>query len=216
MMPVRIVIMAKAPVAGFAKTRLIPALGAEGAAQLAQKMLSHTLATALASKLGVVEICSTPDPTDPAWQNLDLPSNIVWSAQGDGDLGERMARAAVRTTRGGEAVLLIGTDCPAINVFTLHEAAQALHDYDASVLPTYDGGYALLALKRFDNRLFENMPWSTSTVALETLQRMVEMDCEVKLLQTLHDIDEPLDLAQLPVEWGYAAGYEINLDPTLA
>ena len=215
-MPVRIVIMAKAPVAGFAKTRLIPALGAEGAAQLAQKMLSRTLATALASKLGVVEICATPDPTDPAWQNLDLPSNIVWSAQGDGDLGERMARAAVRTTRGGEAVLLIGTDCPAINVFTLHEAAQALHDYDASVLPTYDGGYALLALKRFDNRLFENMPWSTSTVALETLQRMVEMDCEVKLLQTLHDIDEPLDLAQLPVEWGYAAGYEINLDPTLA
>ena len=216
MMPVRIVIMAKAPIAGFAKTRLIPALGAEGAAQLAQKMLSHTLATALASKLGVVEICATPDPTDPAWQNLDLPSNIVWSAQGDGDLGERMARAAVRTTRGGEAVLLIGTDCPAINVFTLHEAAQALHDYDASVLPTYDGGYALLALKRFDNRLFENMPWSTSTVALETLQRMVEMDCEVKLLQTLHDIDEPLDLAQLPVEWGYAAGHEINLDPTLA
>lgn len=215
-MPVRIVIMAKAPIAGFAKTRLIPALGAEGAAQLAQKMLSHTLATALASKLGVVEICATPDPTDPAWQNLDLPSNIVWSAQGDGDLGERMARAAVRTTRGGEAVLLIGTDCPAINVFTLHEAAQALHDYDASVLPTYDGGYALLALKRFDNRLFENMPWSTSTVALETLQRMVEMDCEVKLLQTLHDIDEPLDLAQLPVEWGYAAGHEINLDPTLA
>lgn len=216
MMPVRIVIMAKAPIAGFAKTRLIPALGAEGAAQLAQKMLSHTLATALASKLGVVEICATPDPTDPAWQNLDLPSNIVWSAQGDGDLGERMARAAVRTTRGGEAVLLIGTDCPAIDVFTLHEAAQALHDYDASVLPTYDGGYALLALKRFDNRLFENMPWSTSTVALETLQRMVEMDCEVKLLQTLHDIDEPLDLAQLPVEWGYAAGHEINLDPTLA
>ena len=216
MMPVRIVIMAKAPIAGFAKTRLIPALGAEGAAQLAHKMLSHTLATALASKLGVVEICATPDPTDPAWQNLDLPSNIVWSAQGDGDLGERMARAAVRTTRGGEAVLLIGTDCPAIDVFTLHEAAQALHDYDASVLPTYDGGYALLALKRFDNRLFENMPWSTSTVALETLQRMVEMDCEVKLLQTLHDIDEPLDLAQLPVEWGYAAGHEINLDPTLA
>lgn len=215
MMPVRIVIMAKAPVAGFAKTRLIPALGAEGAARLAQKMLGHTLATAIASKLGIVEICATPDPTDPAWQNLDLPNNIIWSAQGDGDLGERMARAVARTTLGGEAVILIGTDCPAIDVFILHEAAQALHDYDASLLPTYDGGYALMALKRFDNRLFENMPWSTSTVALQTLQRMVQIDCEVKLLQTLHDIDEPLDLAQLPVDWGYANSHKVNINSTL-
>ena len=203
MMPVRIVIMAKAPVAGFAKTRLIPALGFEGAAELAGKMLRHTVDTALASKLGVVEICATPHPTDPVWQNLDLPNNVSWSAQGDGDLGERMARAAARTTRNGEAILLIGTDCPAIDVFTLHEAAQALHDYDASLLPTYDGGYALLALKSFENRLFENMPWSTSTVALKTLQIMA-------------DIDEPIDLAQLPVEWGYAACKKVSLDSTLA
>jgi rSAM/selenodomain-associated transferase 1 len=216
MMPTRIVIMAKAPVAGLAKTRLIPALGAVGAAQLALKMLRHTLATALASKLGVVEICATPEPTDPAWQNLDLPSNIIWSAQGEGDLGDRMARAAARTTRGGEAVLLIGTDCPAIDVFILHEAAQALHDYDASLLPTYDGGYALLALKSFENLLFENMTWSTSTVALKTLQRMAQSDCEVKVLHTLHDIDEPIDLAQLPVEWGYAACKKVSLDSTLA
>jgi len=216
MMPIRIVIMAKAPVAGFAKTRLIPALGAEGAAQLAKKMLSHTLATALASKLGVVEICATPDPKDPAWQNLDLPTNMVWTAQGDGDLGERMARAVARSTSAGEAVLLIGTDCPAIDVFTLHEAAQALHDYDASLLPTYDGGYALLALKSFESLFFENIPWSTSTVALKTLQIMAQIDCEVKVLQTLHDIDEPIDLAQLPVEWGYAACKKERLDSTLA
>jgi len=210
MMPIRIVIMAKAPVAGFAKTRLIPALGSEGAARLAQKMLGHTLVTALASKLGVVEICASP------WHNLDLPNNIIWSAQGDGDLGERMARAVARTTRGGEAVLLIGTDCPAIDVFTLHEAAQAMHDYDASLLPTYDGGYALLALKSFESLFFENMPWSTSTVALKTLQIMAQIDCEVKVLQTLHDIDEPIDLAQLPVEWGYAACKKERLDSTLA
>ncbi len=216
MMPVRIVIMAKAPVAGFTKTRLIPALGADGAAQLAKKMLYHTVATALTSKLGVVEICATPDPTDTGWQNLDLPNNIIWSAQGEGDLGERMARVAARTTQNGEALLLIGTDCPAIDVFTLHEAAQALHDYDASLLPTYDGGYALLALKRFDNRLFENMPWSTSAVALKTLQIMTQIDCDVKVLQTLHDIDEPIDLAQLPVEWGYSTCKKVSLDSTLA
>ena len=203
MMPARIVIMAKAPVAGFAKTRLIPALGADGAARLAQKMLSHTLATALASKLGVVEICAAPDPTDSVWQNLDLPSNVIWSAQGEGDLGQRMARAAARTTRGGEAVLLIGTDCPAIDVFTLHEAAQALQDYDASLLPTYDGGYALLGLKKFNATPFDNMLWSNSTVAQETLKRMQQLGWKTKVLPTLHDIDETADLHYLPPEWGY-------------
>jgi len=203
MMPIRIVIMAKAPVAGFAKTRLMPALGAEGAAQLAKKMLHHTLATALASKLGSVEICATPDPADSVWQNLDLPSNVIWSAQGEGDLGQRMARAAARTTRGGEAVLLIGTDCPAIDVFTLHEAAQALQNYDASLLPTYDGGYALLGLKKFNATPFDNMLWSTSTVAQETLKRMQQLGWKTKVLPTLHDIDETADLHYLPPEWGY-------------
>lgn len=203
MMPIRIVIMAKAPVAGLAKTRLMPALGAEGAAQLAKKMLHHTLATALASKLGSVEICATPDPADSVWQNLDLPSNVIWSAQGEGDLGQRMARAVARTTRHGEAILLIGTDCPAIDVFTLHEAAQALHDYDASLLPTYDGGYALLGLKNFNATPFDNMLWSTSTVAQETLKRMQQLGWKTKVLPTLHDIDETADLHYLPPEWGY-------------
>jgi rSAM/selenodomain-associated transferase 1 len=203
MMPIRIVIMAKAPVAGFAKTRLMPALGAEGAAQLAKKMLHHTLATALASKLGRVEICATPDPADSVWQNLDLPSNVIWSAQGEGDLGQRMARAVARTTRHGEATLLIGTDCPAIDVFTLHEAAQALQVYDASLLPTHDGGYALLGLKNFNATPFDNMLWSTRTVAQETLKRMQQLGWKTKVLPTLHDIDETADLNYLPPEWGY-------------
>jgi glycosyltransferase A (GT-A) superfamily protein (DUF2064 family) len=60
------------------------------------------------------------------------------------------------------------------------------------------------------------MTWSTSTVALKTLQRMAQSDCEVKVLHTLHDIDEPIDLAQLPVEWGYTACKKVSLDSTLA
>lgn len=196
----RIVVIAKAPVAGFAKTRLIPALGAEGAAELAAKMLRHTLDTALASQLGTVEICATPDPTDPVWQNLGLPNNLSWSSQGDGDLGERMARAAARTARNGETVLLIGTDCPAIDVSTLREATEALQQYDACLIPTFDGGYALLGLKKFDAKLFDDMPWSTSTVAQETLKRMQQFGWQVNVLPTLHDIDEPTDLQYLPTE----------------
>lgn len=203
MMPIRIVIMVKAPVAGFAKTRLIPALGAEGAAELAKKMLLHSVETALAAGLGTVEICATPDPTDSVWQDMALPSNVTWNAQGDGDLGVRMARVAERTVRNGEAVLLIGTDCPAIDTFSLHEAAQALHQHDAPLIPTFDGGYALLGLKKFDASLFDDMPWSTSTVAQETLKRIRQLGWQTKVLPTIYDIDEPADLQHLPTEWDY-------------
>lgn len=203
MMPIRIVIMAKAPVAGFAKTRLIPALGAEGAAELAKKMLRHTMTTALASKLGIVEVCAVPAPSDSVWQNLDLPNNISWSSQGEGNLGERMARAAERTVHNGEAIILIGTDCPTIDASTLHEAAESLQQYDASLLPTFDGGYAMLGLKKFDSALFDNIPWSTSTVAQKTLKSIQRLGWQAKVLPPLHDIDEPPDLQHLPTEWDY-------------
>ena len=199
----RIVVIAKAPVAGFVKTRLIPALGVDGAAQLSKRMLRHTLETALTSKLGPVEVCATPDPTASVWCNLDLPNQLTWSAQGDGDLGERMARAAARTIRNGEAILLIGTDCPAIDISTLHAAAAALHQQNACLIPAFDGGYVLLGLKKFDAALFDDMPWSTSTVAQETLKRMQQLGWQTTVLPTLHDIDDPVDLNYLPTEWGY-------------
>jgi uncharacterized protein len=206
----RIVVIAKAPVAGFAKTRLIPALGAEGAAELAKKMLRHTLETALASKLGPVEVCATPDPADTVWLNLELPNSVSWTAQGDGDLGERMARAAARTTRHGEAILLIGTDCPAIEVSTLHAAAQSLHQHDACLIPAFDGGYVLLGLKKYDAKLFDDMPWSTSAVAEETLKRMQQLGWQAKVLPTLHDIDESADLHYLPAAWAYLKPLQIH------
>ncbi|MEO7105314.1 MAG: DUF2064 domain-containing protein, partial [Rhodoferax sp.] len=96
--PCRLVIFAKAPVAGAVKTRLIPALGAQGAAALAQRMLLHTLQQALASGAGPVELCMSPAPDAPAWTGIDLPEGIERSDQGEGDLGERMARAVHRVT----------------------------------------------------------------------------------------------------------------------
>ena len=210
----RIVIIAKAPIAGFAKTRLIPALGAQAAAELAKRLLLHTVATALASKLDAVELCATPDPfegictgttgspTESVWQNLGLPEGIEWSVQGEGDLGERMARATLRCTNRSESILLIGTDCPALTVAVLQSAAQALLEQDAVIVPTYDGGYALLGLNQFDASLFDGMPWSTAQVAALTLGHMKRLSWSVKTLATQHDIDEPADLQWLPASWG--------------
>jgi uncharacterized protein len=205
MKSVRIIVFAKAPVAGFAKTRLIPTLDAQGAAALAHTMLLHTLSKALAAQIGTVELCVDPAPSDPMWQSFDLPTPITWSAQGDGDLGIRMARAAQRAIDAGEAALLIGTDCPDLSTSILQESAQALAIHDAFIVPTFDGGYCLLGLQRFHTQLFDNIPWSTDVVAAQTLRRLKELNWQVKVHPPLHDIDEPADIQWLPVSWGHGS-----------
>jgi rSAM/selenodomain-associated transferase 1 len=198
---VRIVIFAKAPLPGQVKTRLIPSLGAQGAADLARRMLTHTLAQAVAAAVGPVEFCVSPSPQDPAWESMGVPAVARWSDQGDGDLGTRMARAAQRTLAAGEAVLLIGTDCPALDAGHLRHAATVLQQVDATIIPTSDGGYVLLGLNRFHCRLFEGIEWSTPGVARETRRRLVELGWGVQEAAPLHDIDEPADLRWLPSDW---------------
>ena len=194
----RIVIIAKAPLAGQCKTRLIPALGPQGAARLAARMLQHTVQTALDAGVGPVEICASPSAQHPVWRSLGLPATVQCSDQTEGDLGARMAAAARHTLARGEHVILIGTDCPALCTTTLQNAAQALARHDASLVPTADGGYALLALARFHTGIFENMLWSTPAVASVTLERLSLDAWRVHVGPTLHDIDEPADLVHLP------------------
>ena len=122
MTPTRIIVFAKAPQPGFAKTRLIPALGAEGAAELAQQMLLNTLFEALAADIGTVELCSTPAIDDVTWQDITLPLGIETTDQGEGDLGARMALAAERAIENAGSVLLIGSDCVEMSATLLREA----------------------------------------------------------------------------------------------
>ena len=199
--PLRIVIFAKAPRPGLAKSRLIPALGSDGAAALARRFLAHTLDTALAASVGTVELCVTPAMTDPIWQSLGIPTAVQLTDQGEGDLGERMARAARRVTGSGEAVLLIGTDCPGLGARELQAAAQSLQQCDATLFPAADGGYALLGLNRFHDSVFSDIAWSTDTVAFETLGRLGNLGWSVQSHPPLHDIDEPADLQWLPKDW---------------
>jgi rSAM/selenodomain-associated transferase 1 len=198
---VRIVVFAKAPVPGLAKTRLIPALGAQGAADLAQRMLDHTIAQALAAEVGPVELCVTPSPEDAAWRAQVRPAPVTWSDQGDGDLGERMARVVQRVTGAGESLLLIGTDCQALDAALLRRAADSLPRFDATLVPTADGGYVLLGLNRFHASLFKGVEWSTDSVAAETRQRMTRLGWKVQIVPEVHDIDEPADLRWLPRDW---------------
>lgn len=190
----RIIIFAKAPQPGFAKTRLIPALGAEGAAELAQQMLFNTLHEALAADIGTVELCSTPRIDDVAWQGITLPLGIEITDQGEGDLGARLARASERAIENGGSVILIGTDCVEMSATLLREAAQSLHVHDAVIHCTADGGYALLGLKRYSAVLFSDMPWSTDVVASTTIARIGQLGWSLHVGQMLHDVDAPQDL----------------------
>lgn len=196
---VRIVVFAKAPLPGFAKTRLIPALGKEDAAELARLMLTHTLRGALASDIAKVELCVTPDICDAAWNEVSLPSEIEISSQGSGDLGERLARAAERSVSRCESVLLIGTDCVEMSADLLCEAVRTLEDRDAVMYCTADGGYALLGLNNFNPFLFYDIPWSTDAVASTTLGRIGQLGWTVHVGRLLHDMDEPQDLKHLPL-----------------
>ena len=201
MAKIRIVIFAKLPAAGFAKTRLIPALGSVGAARLAQQMLHHTVREALAAAVGTVELCVTPSPDEPEWRQQKLPHEVNLSYQGEGDLGDRLSRAARRTLQSGESILLIGTDCPALNAKQIKEAADALSHSDAVLIPATDGGYVLLGVNQFHEALFNTIAWSTATVSAETIIRMQRLKWSIELLPACHDVDEPSDLAYLPQDW---------------
>ena len=200
MKPLRIVIFAKEPRAGFSKTRLIPALGAQGAAALAKLLLDRMLQTAIASEVGVVELCVTPWASEEVWRQMGVPENVQLMDQGVGDLGVRMARAAQRVVGAGESVLLVGTDCPQMDAGQLQTAALALQGADATLIPALDGGYVLLGLNQYDASVFSGIAWSTSSVAAATRERLQALHWQVQTLAPLHDIDEPSDLQYLPAE----------------
>jgi hypothetical protein len=196
-----VIVFAKAPVPGLAKTRLAPALGADGAAALAARMLRHALAQATAAGLGPVALCAAPDTTHPALHEAAAACGATLAAQGEGDLGERMHRAFTRHLALHGAALLMGTDAPALDAARLREAAQALQQHDAVFVPALDGGYALVGLRRADARVFTGMRWSHAQVMADTRQRLREAGLRWAELPAVADVDEPADLVHLPTEW---------------
>lgn len=192
-----IVVLAKAPRPGLAKTRLIPALGADGAARLAGWLLERTMHAALASGVGPVELCAAPDTTHPAVAAWGAQPGVRLAAQGEGDLGARMARAFERVLVDAGAALLIGTDAPRLDAAVLRRAAQALAGHDAVFVPAHDGGYALVGLRRPAPMLFEAMPWSTDQVMARTRERLRALGLAHVELDAVHDIDAPADLVHL-------------------
>lgn len=196
-----VIVFAKAPLPGYAKTRLEPVLGPQGAARLAARMIEETLKRAIAAEVGPVELCCAPDASHWKFQQAAALHGIALTAQGAGDLGERMNRALTRSLKNHRRVVLIGTDVPDLGPVQLREAAQALLSQPAVFAPAVDGGYVLVGLAQPMPLLFRGIAWSTRDVMTQTRQRLNKLGVTATELALMRDVDEAEDLAYLPREW---------------
>ena len=191
---VAVAVLAKAPLPGFAKTRLIPALSAEGAALLQARLVEHAIATASAARIGPVILWAAPDERHPLFQTI-AARGVALARQNRGDLGARMLAAVAATAT---STIVIGTDCPALTPDHLRTAADILRGgTDAVIIPAEDGGYVLIGLRAPAPALFSNMPWSTPTVMKETRRRLRDLRLTWREPVTLWDLDLPNDLERL-------------------
>ena len=194
--------MARAPVPGETKRRLIPAVGADRAAALHRAMIRRSVVTALASGVGPVELWCTPNADHEVFPALRDEMRVGVRTQRGSDLGARMLAATA--ARPGPAVV-IGTDCPFLDPGDLVRAAGALHgaDADVVVVPALDGGYVLIATGRPRPELFAGIEWGTGRVLAQTRTRAREARLRLLELDARRDVDRPEDLGALAGVLGY-------------
>ena len=181
--------MAKAPIPGLAKTRLIPTIGAHAAAVLQERLTERTVETAVAAAIGPVTLWCAPDCGHVSFRELVMRHKVALKRQPDGDLGARMLAAMTGAT------LVIGSDCPAFTSEHLHDAARALHDgADVVLTPAEDGGYVLIGTRTAQPELFAGIAWGTATVLAETRARIAALQLTSHELPPLWDIDTEADL----------------------
>lgn len=188
-----LLIFAKAPIPGTVKTRLISALGADGACCLYQQLLLHTLHQTQ-DWPGPRYLYCAPDTTHPLFARLASEHHLQLRQQHGDDLGSRMAHALAEHAEGA---LLIGTDCPQISTAVLREADQALQTHDTAIIPSEDGGYVMIGQRQPDPAAFAGMSWSHSQVMADTRRRLEAAGKSLWEGATLWDLDEPEDMPRL-------------------
>lgn len=197
----RLIVFTRYPEPGTTKTRLIPCLGAAGAADLQRRMTARILAQAraLETRRGLaLEV--RHEGGDRQLMQAWLGAGLVFTPQGAGDIGCRMARAlddAMR--RGAAAAVLVGSDIPGITTALLASAFDKIAEQTVVLGPARDGGYYLIglspaALAEASAAIFLGMDWGTSAVLAETCRRLERLGLSYRLLAPLDDVDRPEDL----------------------
>jgi len=192
----RLILFTRYPEPGRTKTRLIPALGAEGAAALHRRMTEHTLGR-IRSFLAMqpVSFQVRYEGAEEERMRRWLGDDPLMSEQGEGDLGRRMELAFSESFQDGmRRVVVIGTDCPGIRPSHLTRAFRSLEHKDAVIGPANDGGYYLIGLRQPAPELFQGIPWGTEEVLKRTLDVARARGIRVEFLDHLDDVDRPQDI----------------------
>ena len=192
-----IIIFAREPVAGQVKTRLIPALGAEGACQLYTQLLEHTLHTMTHSFLADIIVCITPESEEQYFLQMPQAHLFFLSVQYGQDLGARMYNALASALKSYSKAILVGTDCPFLTPKDLQEAINALDHSDMVFSPAYDGGYVLVGAKKTHSKLFAHIDWGTEQVMEQTRTCLKKYGVSWQELSKQYDIDVAEDLPRL-------------------
>lgn len=200
-MPTTLIVFTRYPEPGQTKTRLIPALGPEGAANLQRQMTEHTLRQA---QLWQQQVTGQEQHVEVYFTGGSLAQMQQWLGaqwpylpQAAGGLGDRLAAAIARhfsDPATPNTVLVIGIDCPGITPQILSQATAALATHDLVLGPTADGGYYLVGLRQWQPSLFDDIAWSTEQVFAQTCDRAAQLNLSVATLPQLRDVDYPEDL----------------------
>jgi len=192
----RLVVFTRYPKAGEAKTRLIPAVGPQGAADLSKQMTEHVL-----HRIRSVAACRAVDIEvhyeggNRSLMEKWLGTDMRYRSQGSGDLGARMERTFSGAFHQGiERVVVIGSDCPGINARTVRTAFDLLDQFDLVLGPAHDGGYYLIGLSRKAPELFQSISWGTSEVRAKTIDTANLLKLRWINIEPLHDVDRAEDL----------------------
>ncbi len=191
-----VIIFTRFPEPGQVKTRLIPALGAQGAAdcqrQMSEQIIRQVKELQRYKAIGLqIHYQGGKAKMMAAW----LGDELDYHPQSTGDIGRRMAAAFRRAfAAGNRRIILVGSDCPALSAAILHTAFNKLKRLDLVLGPAMDGGYYLIGLNHPCPALFTDLNWSTGKVLAETLQKAGEQGLSVSQVDTLYDIDRPEDI----------------------
>ena len=193
--PVAIAILAKAPVPGAVKTRLVMMLGVDGAASLHDRFVRRTVETAAQAATGPITLWTDPNERHPVFRALSQRYSLTLAPQPSGDLGGRMLAAIAH---GAGPTLVIGTDCPTLTAVHLRDAADALRSgAEVVVIPADDGGYVLIGMRKPTPDLFADMAWGTDGVMTETRRRLTHLGLSWREPAQLWDVDRPTDVRRM-------------------
>ncbi len=190
-------VMARAPVPGRTKTRLLPGLNPEQCATLSLAFLRDTISLATEIPLCTPFLAYTPGKARELFREI-IPREMQLLPQTSGGLGERMHQLiAALKTRGYSPIVLIGSDIPTLQPATLVRATSKLEHADVCLGPSRDGGYYLVGMNQPDQRIFQNIEWSTSSVLDRTVNKAKVAGLSVAMLEEYSDIDTMNDLQNL-------------------